>query len=177
MRQYPILLLLLLPIIVLTILAWIKMDFILSLFDVAQILLPVYTVMIKIFSVMIPLIVILGIIDTIGTLSARKDEVRMQMVFEEKELRNGSPILMYKRKDKLRGVIIREWYSPIPLKTWVERQDGIEHQMKEHLVKELDYDSKVNDNRILMYSAKGIKAVENEKPVYDMGLERDLEKY
>ncbi|MBE5967608.1 MAG: hypothetical protein E7255_11710 [Lachnospiraceae bacterium] len=176
-RQYPILLIFVLPIIALTIFAWIKMDIILSIFDVPKFLLPVYTVTLKILGVLIPLSFVLGTIDAIGSLFARKDETTIQMAFEEKELRNGSPILMYKRKDKKRGVIIREWHSPIPLKIWVERQDRIEHQMKEHLVKELDYDSRVNDNRILMCSTKGIKPVEEDKHVYDMNLENDLEKY
>lgn len=177
LRQYPILLIFLLPIAALTVLAWINMDYVISIFNVPQILLPVYTVTIKIICILIPFILLIVIIDAIGSLSARKDEATIQMAFEEKELRNGSPILIYKRKDKLRRVIIREWYSPMSLKVWVDRQDRIEHQMNEHLVKELDYDSKVNDNRILMCSAKGIKPIEDEKPVYDMVLERDLEKY
>lgn len=177
LRQYPILLFFVLPIVALTVLAWINMDFVIAIFNVPQILLPVYTVTIKVICVLIPFIFFFGIFDAIGSLSARKDEATIQMAFEEKELRNGSPILMYKRKDKSRGVIIREWYSPISLKVWVDRQDRIEHQMNEHLVKELDYDARANDNRILMYSAKGIKAVEDKKPVYDMNLEYDLEKY
>lgn len=177
MIQYPILFVFMIPIIAITILFWVKMDLILTLFDVPTILLSTYTVTVKILGVLIPLSFLLGIIDVIGSVSARKDETRIQMAFEEKELRNGIPILMYKRKDKLRGIIIRKWYSPISLKVWAERQDRIEHQMNEHLVKELDYDSKVNDNRILMCSAKGIKAIEHEKPVYDMNLENDLEKY
>lgn len=177
MNCYPILLIFFLPIVVLTVLIWGKIDFLISILDIPKMLLPVYNVMIKSLCILIPFIFLFGIIEAIGSLSARKDEATIQMAFEKNELRNGSPILVYKRKDKMRKVIIREWYSPIPLKTWIEHQDRIEHQMREHLVKQLDYDSKTNDNRIIVYSSKGIKPREDTPPVYDMELERDLEKY
>lgn len=177
MKQYPLLIILVLPIIALTSFVWIKMDNIITLIEVPEMILPVYTIIIKILGVLLPLIFIWGIIEAIGSLVARKDEATIQMAFDEKELRNGNPILMYKRKDKRTGAFIREWYSPIPLKKWIERQDRIEHQMKEHLIKALDYDDKANDNRILMCSAKGMKPLEKDVPVYDSDLETDMEKY
>lgn len=175
-RQYPLMLVLFLPIVILAITIWVKMDVALTAFDVPEMLFTIYNIAIKIMAVLIPLLLLWVLIDITGSLTAHKDEAAVQMVFDEKELRNGSPILMYKRKDKKTGVYMREWYSPIPLKIWIEQQDRIEHHMREHLKKEFEYDY-ANDSRIVMYSAKGTKHVEEENPVYDMNLENDMEKY
>ncbi len=176
MIQLPLLNILLLPIIILTLIIWVNMDYAFVVFDVPKIILPIYTIIIKAFGVLIPLLLVWGMIDVIGTIIAQKDEVLMQMAFNEKELRNGSPILMYKSKDKTRGYIRRVWYSPIPLKIWIECQDRIEHQMMESIIKELDYDDRAKDNRIVMISVKGMKRVKEEKPVLDNELEKDMEK-
>lgn len=177
MKQKPLLLIFVIPIIILTTFIWIKMGGALTVFDVPKIILPVYTAVIKSLGVLIPLVLAWVLIDSIGTNTARKDEERIKMAFEEKELRHGSPILIYKRKDKKTGAYILVWDSHIPLKTWVERQDRIEHHMKEHLIRELEYDDRANDSRIVMCSAKGIKASEKNSPVYDMELENDMENY
>lgn len=76
-----------------------------------------------------------------------------------------------------RGYITRFWYSPVPLNVWIERQDRIEHQMKETIIRELDYDERAKDNRIVMISVKGMKRVKEEKPFLDNELEKDMEKY
>lgn len=175
-RLNPILFVLFLPIVAVTIGIWIKMDYFLTLFEVPKIILPIYEIAIKAFGVIIPIILAWSVIEVIGLLTARKDEASILMAFDEKELRNGSPILMYKSKDKTRGYIIRVWYSPIPLKIWIERQDKIEHQMKESIIRELDYDDRAKDNRIVMISVKGMKRVKEEKPVLDNELEKDMEK-
>lgn len=175
-RLNPILLVLFLPIVVLTIGIWIKMDSLLALFEVPKMLLPIYEITIKAFGVIIPVIFAWAVIEAIGLLTARKDEQSILMAFDEKELRNGSPILMYKSKDKARGYISRVWYSPIPLDIWIERQERIEHQMKESIIKELDYDEKSKDNRIVMISVKGMKRAKEEKSFLDNELERDMEK-
>ena len=173
--QYPILLIIFLPIVILTVTIWIKMDFIINIFEVPKLLLPMYTVIIKCFMVMIPFLLIWGIIDIIGNLSARKDEANIQMAFGEKELRNGSPILMYKRKEKDRNITAREWYSPIPMKLWNERQEEIADAMNLHFIQPFRYGGKSDGNRILMYSAEGREFGTNNKLVYDDGLEKDLE--
>ena len=124
----------------------------------------------------LPVIITWSVIDAIGLITSRKDEASIQMAFNEKELRNGNPILMYKRKDKNAGTIIRKWYSPIPLKILIEHQDLIEHQMNE-FIKKLEYDDKADDNRILMVSTKGRKSIGKDILLYDNELEQDLEKY
>lgn len=164
-----------LPIVVATIVIWIKMDNLLTFFEVPKIISPIYEITVKAFGVIIPTILAWGVIEVIGSLTARKDEQSILMAFDEKELRNGSPILMYKSKDKTRGYITRVWYSPIPLGIWIERQDRVEHQMRETIIKELDYDERAKDNRIVMISVKGMKHVREEKPFYDNELEKDME--
>lgn len=134
------------------------MDLAFTVFDIPMIILPVYAVTVKALGVMIPLILARGLIDAIGTLTARKDEALIQMVFKEQELRNGSPILIYKRKDKKTGVTIREWYSPIPMNLWVERQEVIADAMNIHFVQNFRYGGRSNGNRFVMYSAEGREA-------------------
>ena len=157
-KQYPFLLILTIPIIALTIIIWAKMDLAFTVFDIPMIIFPVYAVTVKALGVMIPLILARGLIDAIGTLTARKDEALIQMAFKEKELRNGSPILIYKRKDKKTGVTIREWYSPIPMNLWVERQEVIADAMNIHFVQNFRYGGRSNGNRFVMYSAEGREA-------------------
>ena len=158
MKQNPLLLILTIPIIALTIIIWAKMDFVFSVFDVPKMLLPAYIVTVKALGVIVPVLLLWGFVDVIGTLTARKDEALIQMAFKEKELRNGSPILIYKRKDKKTGVTIREWYSPIPMNLWVERQEEIADAMNIHFVQNFRYGGKSNGNRIVMYSAEGREA-------------------
>lgn len=174
-RSHPVLLVLYLPIVVLAIGMWANMNTLLTLFEVPKILSPFYEITVKTFGAIIPVILVWGLVEAIGSLAARRDEQSILMAFDEKELRNGSPILMYKSKDKTRGYISRVWYSPIPLGIWIERQDRIEHQMRESIIKELDYDEKAKDNRIVMISVKGMKRVKDEKPFRDNQLEKDME--
>lgn len=170
-----ILLVIFLPIVVVAIGIWIKMDFLLAIFEVPKILLPIYEITIKALGVIIPIILAWAVIEAIASLTARKDEQSILMAFDEKELRNGSPILMRKSKDKIRGYITRVWYSPIPLNVWMEDHDRIEHQMKETIIKELDYDESAKDNRIVMISVKGMKRIKEEKTFLDNELEKDME--
>lgn len=171
----PILLVMFLPIVVATVVIWTKMDSILALIELPKIISPIYAMTVKAFGVIIPVILMWGVIETIGSLTARNDEQSILMSFDEKELRNGSPILMYKSKDKTRGYITRVWYSPASLNTWIEHQDRIEHQMKETIIKELDYDERAKDNRIVMVSVKGMKRAKEDIPFYDNELEKDME--
>lgn len=152
--QFPLLNILLLPIIILSVIIWVKMNYVFTVFDIPEKILLIYTVIIKMFGVLIPLLLIWGLIDVIGSIIARKDEALMQMAFKEKELRNGSPILIYKCKDKKTGVTVREWFSLIPMKLWVERQEEIEDAMNIHLVQKFRYGGKSDGNRIIMYSAE-----------------------
>lgn len=173
--QKPLLFIFVLPIVVLAIFIWLKMDLVIMVFNVPEIILPVYTISVKMLGILIPLLMVWGLIDVIGTLTSRKDEANIQMAFKEGELRNGSPILMYKRKDKKTGVTVREWYSHIPMKLWVERQEEIADVMNIHFTEKLRYGGNSDGNRIVMCSAKGRGTLVNERLIYDKDLEKDME--
>lgn len=175
MIQCPLLCTLLLPIVALTVLFWMKFDFVITMFDVPRMILPVYVMAIKSIGVLIPLVLAWGLVDVIGTLTAREDEAALQMAFNENELRNGSPILMYKRKDKKTKRTVRKWYSPISKKVWIERQGEIAHAMNIRYIEKIRYSGKLYGNRIVMYSVEGKKASIKENHVYDTNLEKDME--
>lgn len=153
----PLLSLLLLPIIVGTIFLWIKKDIAFSVFDVPQMLFPIYKYSVLLIEVLLPIILIFAVIEIIGNVTARKDEADLQNAFNKQELRNGCPILMNKRRIKGSNVIMREFYSNIPMRTWLERQEDIADAMNVHFVEELCYGGKSNGKRIVMYTAQGRK--------------------
>ena len=175
MLQSPLLFIFVLPIVVLAIFIWLKMELVIMAFNVPEIILPVYTISVRLIGVLIPLLLVWGLIDVIGTLTARKDEANIQMAFKEGELRNGSPILMYKRKDKKTGITVREWYTHIPMKLWVERQEDIEEAINISFTEKLRYGGNSDSNRIVMYSKKGRGTLINDSPIYDKDLEKDME--
>lgn len=176
MKQYPLLLVFTLPIIILTVIIWSKKNDVIDILNIPKIILPVFDISVKLLGVLIPILLVWGLIDIIGTLTARKDEANIQMAFKEVELRNGSPILMYKRKDKKTGITVREWYSLIPLKLWVERQEEIADAMNIHFTEKFRYGGNSDGNRIVMCSAKGRGTLVKESPIYDKDLEKDMEK-
>ena len=69
-KQYPLLLILTIPIIALAIIIWVKMDFVFSVFDVPKMLLPAYIVTVKALGVIFPVLLLWGLVDVIGTLNA-----------------------------------------------------------------------------------------------------------
>lgn len=155
MIHKPLLNFLLLPIIAGTVFIWIKKDIVCTLFDVPQILFPIYKYSILILAVLLPLLFLLAVIETIGNISARKDEADLHEAFDSQELRNGCPVLMDKKRIKGSNVTMREFYSNIPMKTWIERQEEIADSMNVHFVEKLRYGGKSDGKRIVMYTAKG----------------------
>lgn len=145
----------LLPIIAGTIFLWVKKDIVFTLFDVPQILFPIYKYSVLLIMVLLPVIFILAMIETIGNVTSRKDEADLQNAFNKQELRNGCPILMNKKRIKGSDVLMREFYSNIPMRTWLERQEDIADSMNVHFVEPLRYGGKSNGRRIVMYTAPG----------------------
>lgn len=176
-KQNPILLALFLPIVVVTIGVWVKMDILLTAFDPPKVLLQIYEITVKAIGVIIPIILSLTLIEAIGSLTAREDEKKILKAFDEQDLKNGSPILIYKNKDKARGYITRAWIFPVSLKALMERQDKIEHYMVETIIRELDYDERAKDNRIVMISVKGMRREKEDNTILDNELEKDMEKF
>lgn len=150
---------LLLPILVFTVILWKERDKILAIFDVPAILFPVWKGSLYSFLTMIPIFTLILILWGIGNVTARKDEHDLQEAFDKHDLRNGSPILMSKKRIKGSNVIRREFYSSIPMKVWVDKQEYIADCMNVHFVEPLQYGGKSNGRRIVMNTAKGRKPV------------------
>lgn len=129
MFQSPIFVVFLLPIIALTVFMWMKMDYLIKILDMPKLFLPFVKTSLKFLGIIIPLLLVGSLIETIGKLTARKDEADVEMAFTERELRYGRPVLKHKSKDKKSGVMKREFYSPIPKKLWEERKEVIEDSM------------------------------------------------
>lgn len=155
MIHKPLLNILLVPIIALVVFIWIKKDIIFTLFKVPQILFPIYKYTIIILAVLLPLLFLLVLVEAIGNITARKDEADLQDAFSNEDLRNGCPILMNKKKIKGTAVIMREFYSYIPIETWKERRKEIAHSMEVYFVGEIQYASEKNRKRIVMYTSPG----------------------
>ena len=155
MINRPLLNILLLPIIVGTVFIWIKKDIAFMLFNVPQILFPIYKYSILTLAILLPLLFLLAVIEAIGNITAQKDEGDIKEAFDVQDLRNGCPILMNKKRIKGSTVIMREFYSSIPFKRWVEKMDDIADSMNVHFVEKLKYGGKSNGKRIVMYTAQG----------------------
>lgn len=154
----PLLNLCFVPIVAGTVFLWMKKDKAFSLFDVPQILLPIYRYIIMIIAVLIPIICIVALIDVIGEFTARKDEAKLYVAFNSQELRNGCPILMDKKRMKS-NVTMREFYSDISMNSWIEKQEEIADAMNCHFVEKLRYGGKADGKRIVMVTAKGRKNI------------------
>lgn len=156
----PLFNLFLFPIIAGTIFLWVKKDIAFTLFDVPQILFPIYKYSVLLIMVLLPVIFTLVVIEAIGSMTARKDERDLAEAFDSHDLRNGCPILMNKKRIKGSNVSMREFYSgSIPMKVWVKKQEDIADSMNVHFVEPLRYGGKSNGRRIVMYTAPGRETI------------------
>ena len=156
----PLFHLFLLPIIAGTIFLWVKKDIAFTLFDVPQILFPIYKYSVLLIMVLLPVIFTLAVIEAIGNMTAKKDEQNLAEAFDNHDLRNGCPILMNKKRIQGSNVTMREFYSSgIPMKVWVEKQENIADVMNVHFVEPFRYGGKSNGRRIVMYTAPGRETV------------------
>ena len=165
-KNKPLLNILLIPIIVLFFVLWKEKEKAMYLFDVPEILFSAFHFSVSFMAIMIPLLLLLLILETIGKLTARKDEVALLIAFEPKELRNGCPILMSKKKLKGTSVMKSEYYSDIPLHKWEEKKNAIADAMNIRFVEEIQYGGRANGKRIVIYTTSGRKAESREK-LYD----------
>lgn len=148
---------LLLPIVAGTIFLWMKKDVIYTLFDVPYFLIPMYHYTILSLLILLPVICIFTVITGIANMLAQKDEADLQNAFTPSELRNGCPVLTGKKCIKGTKVIRREFYSNIPMRIWVERQEDIADAMNVHFVEKISYGGS-NGKRIVIYTTQGRKA-------------------
>lgn len=127
--------------------------------NIPQLIEPAFNIALNIFVIVLPIIMIFAVLESIGELTARKDENKLMVAFSAKDLRNGCPILISKKKVKGTDVIVREFYSNIPYEIWIEKKEAVADTMNVHFVEEIQYGGKNNNNgkRIVIKTAKGRK--------------------
>lgn len=157
MIHRPLLSILLIPLVTITVLLQVKKEIAFSLFNVPRFFSPIYEYAVNMMAVLLPFLLLVGLIDMVGDITARKDEADLQKAFTPQELRNGCPVLMDKKRIKGNKVTMREFYSDIPMKVWIERKEAIETCMNCHFIGELQYGGKADGRRIVMHTAQGIK--------------------
>ncbi|MGG7174683.1 hypothetical protein ACQPV1_15325 [Clostridium neonatale] len=128
-------------------------------FDVPQMLVPIFEFSMNFVIIILPIILSWYFIEKIGEKTAIRDEANLILVFDSKVLRCGHPILMSKKKVKGTNVIVREFFTYIPYKTWFEYKDAIADVMNVHFVEEIQYGGNHDGNRIVLKTAKGRKAI------------------
>ncbi len=130
-----------------------------AIINIPQLIEPAFNIALNIFVFLIPIIMIFAILEYIGELTARRDENKLMVAFSAKDLRNGCPILINKRKIKGTDVTVREFYSNIPYEIWIENKEAIADAMNVHFIDELQYGGKGNNNGkiIVIKTAKGRK--------------------
>lgn len=135
---------------------------IIELITIPQLIEPVFDIALNIFVFLIPIIMIFAISEYIGELTARKDENKLMVAFSAKDLRNGCPILINKRKIKATDVTVREFYSDIPYDVWIEKKEAIADAMNVHFVEKIQYGGKGNNNGkiIVIKTARGRKPID-----------------
>ena len=166
MIHKPLLNVLFLPIVAGTVFLWMKKCVIYTLFDVPHFMIPIYQYAIVALFIILPVVCVFTVITVIANVLAQKDEADLQNAFNSQELRNGCPILMSKKRIRGSNVIRREFYSNIPMRIWVERQEDIADAMNVHFVEKLTHGVNANGKRIVMYTASGRESTSKEE-MYD----------
>lgn len=129
---------------------------------IPQIIEPIFNIALNVFIVLMPILLILAILECIGELTARKDENKLMVAFSAKDLRNGCPILISKRKIRGTDVTVREFYSNIPYDIWIEKKGAIADALNANFVEEIQYGGKGNNNGkiVVIKTAKGRKPID-----------------
>lgn len=155
----PVLNLLWLFVVTFTVVITILKNEIVEITNIPPIIKPIFNITINLFVFLIPALLILALLERIGELKARRDEAKLMIAFSAKDLRNGCPILISKRKAKGTDVTVREFYSNIPYYVWIEKKEAVADAMNVHFVGEIQYGAKNNNNgkRIVIKTAKGRK--------------------
>ncbi len=123
---------------------------------------PVLNIVLNIFVFLIAVLMIFAIFEKVGEHTARRDENKLMVAFSAKDLRNGCPILISKKKIRGTDVTVCEFYSNIPYAVWIEKKEAIADAMNVHFVEKIAYGGKNNNNGkiIVIKTAKGRKPID-----------------
>lgn len=140
-----------------------------SLFEVPSFMTYIFHWCLAAILIILPIICAIGFCKFLGYMFARNDEADMCLVFgSRRDLKNQSPILIYKRTDRSSGVTKRVFYTSIPMERWKENKEAICDRLDIHLIGDITYGGKKQNkgNHICFYSAKG-RIPEDKGIMYD----------
>ena len=156
---YPILFTIFAIIVVATAFLMIKKDMLLAYLNISKTIYFFLDYCVIFLIVTTGVLVAVATLLSIGELTAKKDEGKLSLAFDKKDLRNGCPILIYKKHIQQKGVIVREFYTTLPMEKWLAKKETIADIFNEHFLTDFEYGGKDNDNgnKIILKSAKGRK--------------------
>lgn len=133
-----------------------------SSFSVYPLFAPIFNGCMYFLMIFIPVTCAIGIVQFIGKITAINEEADLSIVFGDNHVKNQTPILIYKKKDKKSGVIARQFYTTIPMERWQEKKEAIADRLDIHFVGDITYGGKKKNrgNYIYFESAKGRKTTE-----------------
>lgn len=165
MIHYPLLnLLLFIPVFGLVAFIYFKMQILNA--EISAFFYPIIKFILDVLTYAVPITLLLAVISIVSVATAIRDEANVQMAFTKDELRNGSPILINKKRIKGTYVIQREFYSNIPLRIWIKRIDELSDSLNVHFVEEIRYGGKSNGKRVIICTAPS-RDLPNRNTLYD----------
>ena len=138
-------------------------NYYLEAFSVAEFMRPIFEFSLIVATVIIPIALVFLILETVAENSARKCESKAALCFNKKHLENGSPILISKKQGKNKNIVIRTFFTYIPLHIWKEQQPYIEDIFNVRTIS-IEYGKRANT--IVLTTAKGKKSKIEDK-IYD----------
>ena len=135
-------------------------EIILLSFDTPQVFEQVFCWCLNFFVIAFPLILVIGILQGIGKMTAKRDEADVFIAFGDKrDVKTEAPLLISKKRIKGKEVTVREFYTTIPMERWKEKKEAISDIMNIRIIGDIEY-SNHHGNKIIIKSAKGRQSTE-----------------
>ncbi len=131
----------------------------LAIIDLPNLMHSIVSYTLQILGVILPILITMYIIHTIGEIVARKDESALVIAFSANELSKGNPVLIKRCKIQKSDVTMRIYYSNIALKIWQARQLEIADALNVNFVEPIQYADN-NGKKIMLLTTKGRKPTE-----------------
>ena len=124
---------------------------------------PIFEFCLAFTTVIVPIAIIMFILQTVGEITARKDEEKIALCFNKKQLENGLPILISKKYNKKKRIIIKTFFTYIPKHIWEKQQPYINDIFN---IRTISIDYGKRQNTIILKTVKGRKSNVGDK-IYD----------
>ena len=138
-------------------------------FDVQPFLEPIFISSMMFLLIFFPIICLAGILQFVGDITARKDDGNICLVFgNRRDTEQQVPILISKKKIKTKNVIVREFYTTIPMERWQEKREDIADIFNVSIIGEIEYGGKYDGNKIRLRTVRGRKIIKKDVLYDDM---------